>query len=188
MVGSAWRDEVAVRFGRRQGLLRHLTACAALELGRYARLQRVDFSRVQRLVFVCQGNICRSAYAGARALKLGLAAESFGLGARDGDGADPRALAAGLRRGVDLSPHRARSRLSLGPGDLLLAMEPGQAERLAETAHDARAQRSLLGLWSPQQRPHLEDPFGLGDAYFDTCFGHIDGAVAALAGHLRSAR
>jgi protein-tyrosine phosphatase len=186
MVGSAWRAEVEVRYGRRQGLLRHLTARAALHLGRYESLRAVDFSRVRRLVFVCQGNICRSAYAAARAQSLGVESTSFGLGARSGDRADAQALASARRRGLDLTVHRARTikELPLQGSDLLLAMEPAQAERLATPAFQARAQRTLLGIWGSESRPHLEDPFGLGDAYFDTCFRHIDTAVATVAGRM----
>jgi protein-tyrosine phosphatase len=43
-----------------------------------------------------------------------------------------------------------------------------------------RAQVTLLGLWCSTPRPVLADPYGLSDAYFDTCFGCIDEAVETL--------
>ena len=39
---------------------------------------------------------------------------------------------------------------------------------------------TLLGLWCGEPRPHIEDPYGLGDDYFDTCFALIDAATARL--------
>jgi protein-tyrosine phosphatase len=36
-------------------------------------------------------------------------------------------------------------------------------------------------LWASPERPHLEDPYGLSDAYFDTCFDVIDSALFRIA-------
>lgn len=67
------------------------------------------------VLFVCLGNICRSPTAEyvARAefgkLGLGLPVASRGLGNwHVGQGADPRAVAAGRAEGFDLAAHRAR--------------------------------------------------------------------------------
>lgn len=179
--------EVERRYGRKQGLLRHGAARLAGLLGAWRPFANVELARVQRLVFVCQGNICRSAYAQARAEQLGLPSASFGLGAHSGVEADPHARAAALRRGTDLAAHRARTRadLQLTPADLVLAMEPAQLLKLRELV-PIGAQLSLLGLWSAEPRPHLEDPFGLSDAYFETCFGCIDDALQALAERWRA--
>ena len=73
------------------------------------------------------------------------------------------------RRARDVRPTAA---------DLLVAMEPHQARALRR-AHP-RAQVTLLGLWCRSPRPVLADPYGLSEAYFDSCFGNIDEAVAAL--------
>jgi hypothetical protein len=39
---------------------------------------------------------------------------------------------------------------------------------------------TLLGLWCGSPRPVLADPYGLPDAYFDTCFACIDEGVETL--------
>ena len=65
-------------------------------------------------------------------------------------------------------------------GDLLLAMEVRQLDRLAADPRLAALPRSLLGLWATPRRPHLHDPYSLSDAYMRTCFELIDSAVVAL--------
>ncbi len=172
---------IQAQYGRRAGWLRHHLARALDRLGAFEPLRRVRWNDVERLVFICQGNICRSAYADARARLAGLASASFGLAARDGDRANPAAVERAAARGVDLSAHRAASASAalLRPGDLVVAMEPVQLRGLASIAPSAPA--TLLGLWARPPRPHLEDPYGLSLAYFDTCFDVIDGAVAEFA-------
>src|SRR5207237_1259531 len=64
-------------------------------------------------------------------------------------------------------------------GDLRIAMEPAQIRRLARLA--TAAPTTLLGLWATPPWPHLEDPYGLSPAYFDTCFDIIDSAVERIA-------
>ncbi len=175
-------------YGRRAGWVRHHVARTLDRLGAFAALRRVAWDDVERVVFVCHGNLCRSVYAEARARGAGLRTTSFGLAARDGDGADAVASSRSAARGLDLSAHRAR-RLSpdrLRPGDLLVAMEPAHLRRLALVAPSYP--RTLLGLWATPPRPHLEDPYGLAPTYFDTCFDVVDRAVEEIARRARRAR
>jgi len=176
---------IQARYGRRAGWLRSHVARTLDFLGAFAPLRRVPWNDVERLVFVCQGNICRSAYADARARLAALRSVSFGLSARDGDCANSVALARAAARGVDLSSHRATSAsaAAIRAGDLIIAMEPAQLRRLARLA--TAAPTTLLGLWATPPRPHLEDPYSLSTAYFDTCFDIIDSAVERIA-HLAS--
>jgi len=171
---------IQARYGRRVGWVRHHAARTLDRLGAFARLRSVRWDDVERLVFVCQGNICRSAYADARARLAGLRSASFGLSARDGDCANAVAHARAAVRGVDLSAHRATSASAalVRGGDLLIAMEAGQLRPLAQVA---TAPTTLLGLWATPPRPHLEDPYGLSLEYFDTCFDVIDSAVEHIA-------
>jgi protein-tyrosine phosphatase len=174
---------VAERFGRKQGLARLGLAHLRSWIGEYERFREIDWARIERFVFVCQGNICRSPYAEARGRGLGIACASCGLGAGNGDAADLACRRIARRRGLDLSSHRSKSigALRLLPSDLLVAMEPAQAERLLSLTRGSGAQVTLLGLWCKPRRAHLEDPYGLSEAYFDTCFDYIDRAVAKLA-------
>ena len=169
------------RFGTPRGLVR-----LALSYPQFALLpaaeRNPDPAEIRRLVFVCHGNICRSAYAEAVACSLDLATASFGLSTYAGGPAHPPAVAAGLALGHDMSAHRTTRAedFDLRPGDLLLAMEVRQLARLAADPRLGGAARSLLGLWAQPPMPHLHDPFGLDDAYMTTCLRRIGVAVAGL--------
>jgi protein-tyrosine phosphatase len=171
--------DASVHFGRRRGWALHHLWSLARYLGLFRRMERIDWVRVNRLVFICRGNICRSAYAEQRARAVGFPAASFGLQARQGRKADPTAIEIARRRGVDLRGHRARSWTGFFPqiGDLLVAMEPRQLLPLMKMARIPDTQVTLLGLWSSPARPYLQDPYGLGTDYFHTCFGSIDSAM-----------
>lgn len=177
---TVWSRGVTERHGRKQAWVRHQAASWLRRLGLYSDLESFDASRVLRLVFVCAGNVCRSRYAEARARALGFEAVSFGLSADGRSPPDAVAVRAAHRRGVELLPRASRRARDVRPtaGDLLVAMEPHQARALRR-AHP-RAQVTLLGLWCRSPRPVLADPYGLPDAYFDTCFGCIDEAVETL--------
>jgi protein-tyrosine phosphatase len=179
---------IQAEYGRRAGWLRHHLARTLDRLGTFAPLRRLSWDEVDRLVFVCHGNVCRSAYAAARARHLGLQSASFGLAARDGDPANAVAAERAAARAVDLASHRATSAAAarLRPGDLLVAMEPAQLRGIRLVAPDAPV--TLLGLWSTPPRPHLEDPYGLSPTYFDTCFDVVDSALEELARRARRAR
>ena len=137
---------------------------------------------VTRFVFVCQGNICRSAFADVVARRAGFDAISVGLSTSPDQPAHPPAQAVAAALGVDLSAHRTTRVEDYVPqdGDLLLAMEVRQLARLAANPRLAAIPRSLLGLWARPRTPHLHDPFGLDDAYMRTCLIRIRGAVDAL--------
>ena len=177
---TVWSRGVTQQHGRKQAWLRHQASSWLHRLGAYSDLQSFDASRVLRLVFVCAGNVCRSRYAEARARALGFAAGSFGLSADGRSPPDAVAVRAARRRGIELLPRASRRAEDVRPtaGDLLVAMEPHQARALRR-AHP-RAQVTLLGLWCGSPRPVLADPYGLPDAYFDTCFACIDEGVETL--------
>ncbi len=174
---SKLRSRLRSDYGRALGLSAHLRASLAPVSA------NVDWSRAKRLVFVCKGNICRSAFAEALARSIGLDATSAGLEARAGDPAEPGIREAAAARGIDLSAHSARrlDSLELRPTDMLVCFEPGQLEAAASLATAAGAQATLLGWYSQPRRPHLEDPYGLSPEYAATCLSIIDSGVRAIA-------
>ena len=108
-----------------------------------------------RVLFVCTGNICRSptaagvleTLAGRRGLAARIEAASAGThGYHLGEPADPRAVAAALRRGVDLSSHRARrvARRDLDRFDLLVAMARSHDDQLRRLARDGEEAKLRL--------------------------------------------
>lgn len=172
---------IRVRYGTGRGLVRLLLAHAQVA-GRRAFIAMPEPGAVRRLVFICQGNICRSAFAGQVARDLGADSVSFGLSTLADAPAHPPAVAAAADLGVDLSSHRTLGARDYEPrpGDFLLAMEVRQLARIAADDRLAPLPRSLLGLWAKPARPHLHDPFGLDDDYMATCLRSIRTAVSAV--------
>jgi protein-tyrosine phosphatase len=175
------------RFGTWRGLIRLALAYAELATGRLLpyRLKRPD--TVRRVVFVCMGNICRSAIGHQVALRHGLPVASFGLSTSTGGRSPEQAVAAAARRGVDMRAHRALAWPDFKPqsGDLYLVMEIRQAHELRRRLGKRDdVQICLLGMWCKPVMPHLHDPFTLSDAYFDTAFRRVEQAVDHLAASL----
>jgi len=166
-------------FGGSRGYLSYLRSRTMRALGAYRGLTAIDWASVDRLVFVCKGNICRSPYASARAQSLGARAISCGLEAKDGAPADPAAARNALARGLDLSTHRSARlcELEIGDGDLIMAFEPAQLVAVRERIGSRRASTSLVGLWAKPGSAYIHDPYGSSDRYFQQCFAVIDAAV-----------
>lgn len=178
------RQRLRARHGTERGLVRLWLARLEHGLGRLGAFEAIDWRRVTRLVFVCQGNINRSAYADALAARRGVETASFGLAASTGGPAHPLAIETARRRGlVDLSGHTATDAgdFTVRPGDLLVAMEVRQARRLAGRADQPGAQVTVIGLWGRPRRPHIHDPFyTLDPDYFMTCFAELERHTEAL--------
>lgn len=178
------RNKVDVeRYGGYRGYLSHIKARALHALGAHRELATIDWTRVGRLVFVCRGNICRSPYAAARGRALGVPAISLGLEASEGAQANPSAARNALVRGLDLSHHRsaALEGSRIQGHDLLVVFEPWQLQAARQRCPHRELALTLLGIWSPPMRPHVHDPYGRGDRYFQECFELIDRNVAELA-------
>lgn len=177
------RAAIRRRYGTERGLVRLWLAQLEALCGRLRPFTDIDFSRVRRFVFVCQGNICRSPFAEYAARRAGLPCASFGLSTTTGVTAFAGALAAARACGIDMDAHRATdlADFELRDGDLLLVMEVRQARRLAALTAGRAVQVGLLGAWARPRRVHIHDPFTLSEAYFAHCFAVIESAVAGLA-------
>ena len=148
-----------------------------------AGISQPDPAEVRRLVFVCHGNICRSAFADVVGRRAGLQVASFGLSTDAGKHAHPPAVATAASLGFDLSGHRTTriEDFEAEPGDLLLAMEARQLRRLASNPSLVDLPRVLLGSYASPPVPHLHDPYELDPAYMQTCLRRIESAVTRLA-------
>ena len=179
------------RYGTWRGLVRALLGHLENATGRLRSFKLHDPAGVRRVVFVCHGNICRSAFAHMEALRHGLNVASLGLSTSTGGRSPQQALSASDRAGVDMTAHRATSwpDFKVLPGDLFLVMEVRQAHEIRRRLGPRDdVQVALLGMWCKPPMPHLHDPYKLGDAYFDTCFVRVREAVANLAADLPNAR
>lgn len=175
-------DALRANYGTWRGWVRHVLGMAALGSGALARFQVADPARAERLVFVCLGNINRSAFGAAVARELGLPAVSIGLSTTRGAPATLEAVRQARRQQIDLSAHRATPREDYQPepGDVLLVMEVRHAQRLQQQGVPASA-IAFLGLWGAPCRVHLHDPQTLSADYFASCFALIESAVRRIA-------
>lgn len=150
-----------------------------------------------RVLFVCAGNSCRSPMAAGMAQALGaelgrpIAAASVGVACRDpGAPADPRAVAAARKRGVDLSAHRRRqaSSADFAAADLIVAMDQSTCARmrqLAPAGAEVRVERLRTYASSPGDGD-IPDPWHGGPADYDAALDLIVEGVRGLLQALAS--
>lgn len=151
---------------------------------------------MKRVLFVCMGNICRSplAEAAARvhAARAGIEIELDSAathGYHVGEGADPRAVAAGGRRGYDLATHRARRIRSedFVRYDLVLAMDRANLaalRRMAPAGGSAHV-ALLLEFAAASADSEVPDPYYGGAQAFERALDLIDAGTASLVTQLR---
>jgi protein-tyrosine phosphatase len=172
---------VSTNYGTWKGLVRYALAQGQWLAGGLDDVVCPDLSRVERLVFVCLGNINRSCFAEAVAKRMGATTASFGLSTTTGAPAFSQALITARQFQLELDTHRATDMTDhqARPGDLLLAMEVRHVRRLQKCAPTSGT-IALLGGWGRPQRLHLHDPHTLSPQYFQTCFSIIESATRQL--------
>lgn len=168
-------------FGTHRGLIRLILSYVQVAMGR-ASITRFDPAHVKRLVFVCHGNICRSAFADHYAQQLGLSTASFGLSTTSNMGAHAFASIVSETLGVSLSAHQTTAVEDFVPmaGDLLLAMEVRHLDKIAKIPALRDYPRTLLGIYANPRCPHLHDPYRLDPRYMAVCLGRVQAAVNRL--------
>lgn len=168
-------------FGTHRGLIRLGLSYGQLALG-LAKVKRAEPHTVKRLVFVCHGNICRSAFADVVARDQGMNVASFGLSTSSGKGAHPPVIDTARAMGVDLSGHITTNVTDFvaQPGDLMLVMEVRQLDTLAQHPVLSAYPRALLGSYASPPIPHLHDPYKLDPDYMPICLTRIADAVGGL--------
>jgi protein-tyrosine phosphatase len=167
--------------GTFRGWVRHVLGLVEWRYGLLKKFGSLDPLTANRLVFVCLGNINRSAFAGAVARKLGDKSTSIGLSTTPGASATPAAMSEARRRGFSLDDHRATAidDYQFESGDALFVMEVRHAHALALRGIPKEAIH-FLGLWATPARVHLHDPHTLSTDYLMTCFTLIETAVCRI--------
>jgi protein-tyrosine-phosphatase len=165
------------------------------------RRQRV-FRRLAGLpagdvVFICQGNICRSPFAEAvferSASELGVVTfttQSTGF-AQPGRAPPPDAIVAAREFGIDLDIHRSHPMPPhvLRNAALVVVMEHEHARRIRRRFGSRTAPMVLLGDLDPLpiEKRDIADPWGQSQGVFETCYARIDRCVRQLVRALASA-
>ncbi|WP_266160448.1 low molecular weight protein-tyrosine-phosphatase [Dyella silvatica] len=151
---------------------------------------------MQRILFVCLGNICRSplveAVARHELIRAGLdvTVASCGTGAwHAGSGADPRMCAAAAWAGYDLTAHQARQIQAddLKLNDLVLVMDRDNLRDVSRLdCAQAKAEVGLFLDWARVSPPlDFPDPYYGARAGFTEAVALAERGVAGLIRRLR---
>jgi protein-tyrosine phosphatase len=144
---------------------------------------------ITHVIFVCKGNICRSAFAEhyfrskvAKNLKI----ESCGLDVDQGFFPPEEAVLAAARLGIDLGPHYSKgiAACDIKNADLILAMEVDQYRRLVEKFPEKRKCIGLLRNYVAGPSGllcNIQDPYGQPLQTFETCYRLMQKALDRLA-------
>lgn len=142
-----------------------------------------------RLLFLCQGNICRSPFA-AGLLRERVDGRDFeilsaGLLPWSDRPSPDEALAEARKYGVELARHRSRYADDdlVRACDAVIAFDRQNLDRLRRRGF---ANAMLLAVLAGVGAPEILDPFGGGALAFDAAYAEIDRAIAALAAKLHS--
>ena len=152
-----------------------------------------------KVLFVCDGNICRSPmaaeYLRQRAVRSGLShlvVDSAGLLGIEGAPAAAHAVAVVRDAGCDLTRHRSRgvTVADLRTADVVIAMTLTQLETMERRFEAGQGERLLLRAFEagPSPRggaPELDDPVNGPIEGFRTAFATIKTCVDHLVVYLR---
>ena len=165
---------------------RHLRQrqAAAWRSGRISRC----LGRASHLLFVCYGNINRSAIAEvlARAhLPPWLTISSAGFHPQVGREADPVMVSVAERHGYDLSASRSKclTPAMATSADIIFVMEVEHLRRIRREFPAASGKTFLLGGAKEPRKPcaDIADPFGQSHATYEGCFTRIEACIRAMA-------
>jgi len=166
----------------RRIVMRYRAQSVFNSLGIYSGYRRLELARVRRLIFVCQGNICRSPFAEVVAQELGFEARSVGLLASGNSQANAMAERVAQEMGYSMRDHVSRHATSekVTADDLVICMQTSQAKATEKIYQRSSPQTTLLGLFAQSPHPWVLDPYGMPDEFFRFCFELIEDAVIRL--------
>jgi protein-tyrosine-phosphatase len=156
-------------------------------------------ARVESMLFVCKGNICRSPFAAVRAAQLlrnagraDIRCTSAGITATQAARPPQDASDAASAFGVGFADHEPvrLTRDLIDLHDLTVVMEADQLIHLRQQYPHAIGRILLLSLLDRRggyARYNIADPFGQQVEAFRSCYARIDGALQALLSQLPSA-
>ena len=158
------------------------------------KLKAADDKRIS-ILFLCNGNICRSPYAEHKAKKLlsdrklkSTSVSSAGIATNAGKSANPTAIRVASELNINLDNHKTTEAEPslLSQADLIMVMEPRQIRYLKNLDPRYLAKTMFLGSFGFQFDRSLiiEDPYSQADEIFKKCFQRIDHALSELINRL----
>ena len=178
-----------------RGYLRRVTDGLRHQLDKRRRASPGERRRIARLLaparrilFVCHGNINRSALAEVLSRRLlegdDIEVRSAGFHPVQGRPADPNMVACAREQGVDLggASSTVLDKQLLDWADLTFAMETRHLERLRELSPQALTKAALLGSLAPDGGdPEIPDPYGQPAERYAACYARIERCISSLA-------
>lgn len=162
-------EYLADNYGGKKPFVNYYINIVKLKLGFYSSYTRIP-SDVKRVVFVCQGNICRSALAEeVFRNQTSFPVASIGLDTQTDKSASPRMIIAAKEFNYNLDKHRTTSiyDFKIKQNDLLVCMQPEQIFQLNTLA--PMASKFLFGSVLKPQIPRINDPYSASDSYMKKC-------------------
>jgi protein-tyrosine phosphatase len=164
----------------------------------YGKIKKSPLTNNMRhIIFVCKGNICRSAFAEYYLVMLNadinIRVESFGLDVDQGIHSPLEAIKVGREFGVELNAHCSKgfTACDLQRADLIVPMEFGQYLQLTSMLPNSKKKVRLLRDFSPwpsRLMCNIYDPFGLGEDEFRRCFQKMKLSLDGLKLHISASR
>lgn len=147
-------------------------------------------AEAQSVLFLCYGNINRSALADAMvrgyAEDAGMTVYSAGFHPEGGRPADPVMVEIAADQGLDMSGNRSSvlDEELLQRSDIIFLMEKSHHDRLLSRFPDVADRVFLLGAHPADsvQSPEIDDPFGLPRGAYLACYGRIAQAMDHIKG------
>jgi protein-tyrosine phosphatase len=147
---------------------------------------------VKSILFVCHGNIVRSALAEALLKRelpdAQMRVGSAGVGAKPGRAADPRAVAVAQALGVALDGHRARfvTDTLVAEADVIFVMDELNAALLGSLHPQTQRKVRFLGEWNRDVPSRvIQDPYTGSLRDVEKCGQQIQTCVIELARELK---
>jgi protein-tyrosine-phosphatase/biotin carboxylase len=188
-IGGAYLDRFAQRWRERRQFRAHRSAW------RNGRAQRC-LAGAKQVLFVCYGNINRSALAERSfqglAPERGVAAISAGFHEEEGRPADPVMVDVAEKAGIGLhawSSRRVTAEM-VAASDVILVMEHRHFERLCEEFPAAAGKTFLLGMAAGGScgKGEIDDPYGKDRAEYERCAREVTASVRGITNSLAGAR
>ena len=132
----------------------------------------------ERILVVCDGNICRSpTVENMLAQRTRKTVSSAGLVALVGKEMDATAREVAAENGLECKPHSGTklTRELCRQADLILVMEQRQKDRISEMAPESSGKTMLLGKWLGDKE--VPDPFKRSREVYEQAYVIMDEAV-----------
>lgn len=159
------------------------------------RLLKSDFEHGKRrhVIFVCKGNICRSAFAEhylrQQVVDGSIVIESCGIDVDQGMFSPPEAISAAKEFDVNLEQHHSKGIgfCNMQCADFIFSMELQQHLQLISMFPEKKQQIRLMSDFAPfpdRLFSNIDDPFGAGLDEFRLCFRRLQRTINNLTDYL----